>query len=215
MLHARHQSRFPHIQYYPLQGHFLQRYSYHHNNIEFYGGIGIVELLYRTNIIALVGGGDKPKWDHNKVMLWDDSQMKVIGELNFKTAVKAVKLRKDKYIYSILLTSSVRNRIIVVLEKKIYVYNFQTLKLEKKFETTPNPRGLIAMSGSKDTCVLACLAGTKGNINVIHFDKNSHTLAIQAHVSDVNAIALNQDGTLVATASTKGQVIRIFSAETG
>ena len=42
-----------------------------------------------------------------------------------------------------------------MLEKKIYVYNFQTLKLEKKFETTPNPRGLIAMSGSKDTCVLA------------------------------------------------------------
>jgi len=55
-----------------------------------------VELLYRTNIIALVGGGDKPKWEPNKVMLWDDSLMRVIGELNFKTKVKAVRLRKDK-----------------------------------------------------------------------------------------------------------------------
>lgn len=57
-----------------------------------------MELLYRTNIIALVGGGENPKWMPNKVVLWDDSQQKTIGELNFKSDVKSVKMRKDKYI---------------------------------------------------------------------------------------------------------------------
>lgn len=45
-------------------------------------------------------------------------------------------------------------------------------------------------------------------------DKSIESI-IQAHESDVGALAVNADGTLIATASIRGTIIRIFSAEEG
>ena len=59
---------------------------------ELHGGIGIVETLYKSNIIALVGGGDKPKWPKNKVILWDDNEVNMFEELNHNEEVLAVKM---------------------------------------------------------------------------------------------------------------------------
>ena len=60
------------------------------------GGIGLVEMLYRSNILAIVGGGKYPKYSRNKVIIWDDIQAKVIAELSFTTYVKNVKMKKEK-----------------------------------------------------------------------------------------------------------------------
>ncbi|PKA57663.1 Autophagy-related protein 18a [Apostasia shenzhenica] len=164
------------------------------------GGIGVVEMLFRCNILALVGGGSQPYYQPNKVMIWDDHQSRCIGELSFRSEVRAVRLRRD--------------RIVVVLDHKILVYNFSDLKLVHQIETVPNPKGLCAVSQQQGSLVLVCPGGQKGQVRVEHYGARK-TKFIMAHDSRIACFALSQDGRLIATASTKGTLIRIFSTIDG
>jgi hypothetical protein len=47
-------------------------------------------------MVALVGSGANPDWPVNKVFIWDDSKLNIIGELTFKTIVRGIKMVKDK-----------------------------------------------------------------------------------------------------------------------
>ncbi|KAF8401504.1 hypothetical protein HHK36_012444 [Tetracentron sinense] len=164
------------------------------------GGIGVVEMLFRCNILVLVGGGPDPQYPLNKVMIWDDHQSRCIGELSFRSEVRAVRLRRD--------------RIIVVLEQKIFVYNFADLKLLHQIETIANPKGLCAVSQVSGSLVLVCPGLQKGQVRVEHYG-SKRTKFIMAHDSRIACFALTQDGRLLATASTKGTLIRIFNTFDG
>ncbi|XP_050154391.1 autophagy-related protein 18d-like isoform X2 [Malus sylvestris] len=164
------------------------------------GGFKIVEMLFRCNILVLVGSGDNSQYPPNKVMIWDDHQSRCIGEFSFRSEVRAVKLRRD--------------RIVVVLEHKIYGYNFMDLKLLHQIETVANPRGLCSLSHHPNTSVLACPGLQRGQVRIEHFGLNL-TKLINAHDSHIACLTLTMDGLLLATASNKGTLIRIFNTMDG
>ncbi|KAM0883743.1 hypothetical protein ACQ4PT_031439 [Festuca glaucescens] len=164
------------------------------------GGFGIVEMLFRCNILALVGGGSNVAYPSNKVMIWDDHKSRCIGEFAFRADVRAVKLGKDN--------------IVIVLETKIYVYKLSDLKMLHQIDTQPNPRGLCCLSHHSNTSVLACPGLRQGHVRVEHFGLNL-TKMIAAHDSHIACMALTMDGLLLATASMKGTLIRIFNTMDG
>jgi WD40 repeat protein len=81
-------------------------------------------------------------------------------------------------------------------------------------DTYENPKGIIAVSSEPKTTVLAYPDKTKGYVRVKSYDK-SMTALINAHESEIANLALNPEGTIVATASDKGTLIRIYNAEDG
>ena len=89
-------------------------------------------MVYETNILALVGGGTSPKWPTNKVMLWDDIKQKIIAELTFSNAIKAVKINQQV--------------IVVVLYFKTYIFNFLDQTLIDCLDTSDNPSGLCELA---------------------------------------------------------------------
>jgi len=168
------------------------------------GGIGIIEMLYRCNILALVGGGKNPKYPKNKVMIWDDIQAQCIAELEFSTDVCGVRLRRDK--------------IIVILETKIYIYNFGNLKLiHECIKTDPNPKGICAVSYGEEEMIMACLGEKSGEVRIYTWRNKefSDPLCIDAHENSISQLALSNDGSKLATASERGTLIRVFDTTTG
>lgn len=120
--------------------------------------------------------------------------------MTFKTYVKAVRLRKDK--------------VVVVLENRIYVYNFSDLRLIDAIDTYDNPKGLCAISADPNVSIMANPDKKKGAIRITNYDKNSNTI-IEGHSNTISFMNLNFNGSLLASASDKGTIIRIFSTETG
>jgi len=99
--------------------------------------------------------------------------------------------------------------VIVVLEKRIYVYNFSDLLLVDGIETCSNPSGLCSVSYEQEFCVLACPDKEKGrvHVNIYKNDESTITNVLEAHNSSLSCLALNYPGTLLATASEKGTII--------
>ncbi|KAL4931539.1 phosphoinositide binding protein ATG18 [Aspergillus undulatus] len=181
------------------------------------GNIAIIEMLFSTSLVALI-------LSPRRLQITNTKRQSTICELTFPTTVLAVKLN--------------RKRLVIVMEDQIYLYDIQTMKPLYTIETSPNPNALCALSPSSDNCYLAYplpqkalpssfkppahappgnthVSPTSGEVLIFDTVKLEAINVIEAHRSPLACITLNGDGTLIATASDKGTIIRVFSVPDG
>ena len=185
---------------YPIKNHYERKMD---------GGIKIVEMLYRTNALALIGGGENPKFNPKKLIIWDDSQNRIASEIKFFSVLRNVKLKK--------------NKIYAICDKNIYIFDLKTFENIEIINTRENSKGLFAISSDPNKEIIAYIEKADKE-NKLNYNKYYVTIknynketAIQILVQEdvVSYISLNNDGTLLASSNEKGTLINIHSCTSG
>ncbi|EGO57010.1 hypothetical protein NEUTE1DRAFT_65975 [Neurospora tetrasperma FGSC 2508] len=206
------------------------------------GNVSIIEMLFSTSLVALIltprqleiqnTKVDQPSQRHclaselrlMRRPILPTQRASVICELTFPSAVLAVRLN--------------RKRLAVVLECQIYLYDVSNMNLVQTIDTSPNPNAICALSPSSDSCYLVYprpnpredvgakapahlpppsqyVPPKRGDVLVYDALNLKTVNVVEAHKSPLCAIALNHDGSMLATASETGTIIRVFSLPQG
>ncbi len=173
-------------------------YNFFNRNLK--GGIGIIEMLYKSNILALVGGGKNPKFPENKLIIYDDKKQKKISEIIFKSNIINIKLKKDK-IFSVTIT-------------KIFIFNFKTYQNIDIIETIENPKGLFSISNNPKVNIISfpIINNTnyqKGKIKIKNYDKGKE-IFITLDENIISYMTMNNEGSIIVIACEKGTIIKTY-----
>ena len=162
-------------------------------------------MLKKSNILALVGGGTYPKFSRNKITIYDDHGGLILRQIRFNSNVISVKIRTDS--------------IIGVIEDKININTLATIDI---IDIDKINNSTYSISNSNNGLFLAFIEPkNKGNVQIEKYIISSKKTnkdekrIINAHESNVIFLVLNNEGTLLATASEKGPYIRIFNVSNG
>mmetsp|Transcript_12413 Transcript_12413/g.22133 ORF Transcript_12413/g.22133 Transcript_12413/m.22133 type:complete len:500 (+) Transcript_12413:205-1704(+) len=183
------------------------------------GGIGIVEILFSTSLVALVGAGNRAAFSPCHLKLWNSKTAVMICELDFSSPIQAVKMN--------------RKRLIVVLQTELHIYNLDTMV---NLQTLPialvaqgGPVGdhpacksnllstpLCELSPDENNSFLALPANqVSGDVFLYDALNLVESRVIRAHKAPLTAMKFSLDGTMLATASEMGTLIRVFKVQTG
>ena len=169
-------------------------------------GIKIIEMLKKTNILALVGEGYSEKkeceYPNDKLIIWDDSQNKNISEIKLSAEILNVKIKTD-----IIIASTIDNY--------LYIIELSSLDIKNIFNIYENSKGLFAISLDDKTLVLAFPYEHCGYVKIKNFNNKINVPHINAHDTNISYLSLNNEGNLLATSSQRGTLIRIFCTFNG
>jgi len=167
------------------------------------GSIRCVEMRSRSNVVAFVGGGARPKYDDHTVVVWDLQKQEASMKVVVKEPVLNIKMIKD--------------RLMVVLRSRIIVLSLPDGNTLADIPTRDNPLGVCAVSYAARKMVFPSKKN-RGYIQIEDVDRadcgteSTPPVIVKAHGNDVVCAAVSHGGDLVATASVQGTNIHVYNS---
>mmetsp|Transcript_27298 Transcript_27298/g.72325 ORF Transcript_27298/g.72325 Transcript_27298/m.72325 type:complete len:542 (+) Transcript_27298:61-1686(+) len=211
------------------------------------GPVSLVEMLFRTSLLALVGcsSAEAPSSSSRELTMWNTKERCNICQLHFNSRIHGVKMN--------------HRRAAVLLQQKIHIFDLKTMRSLHVVERAPSDfvdpalgwlcaaseRGYLAtplaltsgcfgnfaggaggalqrvrrhcaaQSGGLASGPLAAVGGADaearlGLVTVLDTYTLKPVGTAFAHRSPIQALCINPTGQLLATASSKGTVVRLF-----
>lgn len=161
--------------------------------------ICIVERLFSSSLLVIVS-----LLSPRKLRLYHIKKRTEISIHSYTNTILSVKLN--------------RKRLIICLEDQLYIHSLKDdLDVKWVIRNIPaNPNGLFALSPREERCYLAYPASQKsGEVQIFDTVELKNKILIPAHDNPLAALSFNQQGTMLASASEKGTVIRVHDVDEG
>lgn len=157
--------------------------------------IRIVERLFNSSLVVLV----------------TENKPNCLKMLHFK---KKLDICNCVYPSTILCVRMNRYRLVVCLAESIHIHDIRDMKILHSIENiSPNELGLCTLS--LNSHLAYPVSATSGELRIFNANKLKPGLTIKAHETALSAISFSPNGVLIATASERGTVIRVFCVKNG
>jgi len=115
---------------------------------------------------------------------------------------------------TILSLRMTTERLVIVLEAEIHIYNTQKLSLLAKLPTQINPKGIISVSNNDQHLLAYPSPFDSGVINLYNLiTLQQYRTISDLHIHQLQIIQFSQDGSYLATASECGTIIKIIPVQ--
>lgn len=202
--------------------------------------VGILEMLYCTSLLAVVPIGEEPGSLPRKLKIVNTKRGTTICDLIFPSTILLVKLSRHRmvvvleeqiYIYEIatmkllhtIETSPNAEGLCTVSDVVSKESGNSLLAYPSPPKTITHDSLLVAgintnggLNSAQNNILSVSNAPNRvGDVIIFDLDALQPLAVIEAHKSVLAAMCLSSDGKLLATASDKGTIVRVFNVETG
>ncbi|GIL62563.1 hypothetical protein Vafri_16758 [Volvox africanus] len=162
------------------------------------GAVSIVEMLFCTSLVGFVGAGEQPALTPRKLTVMNTSTSRTIQELSYPTSILAVRMN--------------RQRLVVMTSRRVQVYSMSNLACLRAIDMEEGQTGCCALTRCHEPNLLALpTSSATGTVRIYDLAQEGGNVLseVRAHQTPVTLMTWNADGSLLATASAKGTVIRV------
>lgn len=159
--------------------------------------IMLIERLFSSSLLMLVST-QAPR----KLRIYHFQKNNEICAQSYTNTVLAVRLNRDY--------------MVVCLEDIVYIHTVKDMKVIHTIRDTPsNTNGIIDLSSTVNSFLAYPGSINNGHVQLFDVSCLNSMNTISAHTSPLAALRFSYDGKKLATASTRGTVIRVFDTESG